>query len=82
MGTPNERIWPGVSQLPDFGSKFPNWKPKELPNSIIIYQDNFLDLFMQIMSLDPFKRVSAKNAMDHEFFKKVEPVTHVVLPSI
>lgn len=82
MGTPSEQIWPGVSQLPDFGSKFPNWKPKELPNAIIDFQDNFFDLFMKIMSLDPFKRVSAKNAMDHIFFKNIEPILQVSLPPI
>lgn len=81
MGTPNEQIWPGVSQLPDFGLKFPNWKPQPLPSLIIGYQDkDFLDLFKQIMVLDPHKRISAKNAMQHIFFRNIEPVSRVSLP--
>lgn len=47
MGTPNEQIWPGVSQLPDFGMKFPCWKPQPLPSAIARYPDKELtDLFM------------------------------------
>ena len=26
MGTPDETIWPGVSQLPDFKPSFPKWQ--------------------------------------------------------
>jgi serine/threonine protein kinase len=25
LGTPNERMWPGVTELPDFKLTFPNW---------------------------------------------------------
>lgn len=28
LGTPNEERWPGVSQLPDFSTSFPQWSPK------------------------------------------------------
>lgn len=46
LGTPNEQIWPGVSQLPDFGVKFPNWKPHPLPGAILRYPEKSLpDLF-------------------------------------
>lgn len=46
MGTPNEQIWPGVSNLPQFGSRFPCWKEQMLPNSIARYPDrHLLDLF-------------------------------------
>ena len=30
LGTPNETIWQGVQQLPDFKAEFPKWKPKNL----------------------------------------------------
>lgn len=80
-GTPNEQIWPGVSQMQDFGLKFPSWKPQQLPSLIVKYQDkDFLHLFKQIMVLDPGKRISAKNAMRHPFFHHIEPVAHVSLP--
>lgn len=82
MGTPNEQIWPGVTQLPDFGTKFPNWKPQSVSNLIVkrLQDKNLSDLFVQIMVLDPYKRISAKNAMQHPFFCNVETVSHVPLP--
>ncbi|XP_055306681.1 cyclin-dependent kinase 2 isoform X2 [Sitodiplosis mosellana] len=81
MGTPNEQIWPGVSQMPDFGLKFPSWKPQQLPSLIVKYKDkDFLDLFRHIMVLDPGRRISAKNATQHSFFRNIEPVTYVSLP--
>lgn len=81
MGTPNEDNWPGVSQLPDFGLKFPNWKEQSLPSVILKYQDKQLpDLLMKIMVLDPYSRISAKNAMQHSFFHNIEPLSNVKLP--
>lgn len=28
LGTPNETVWPGVTQLPDFKPTFPKWTAK------------------------------------------------------
>ena len=28
LGTPTEKQWRGVSELPDFQTKFPQWPPK------------------------------------------------------
>lgn len=82
MGTPNEETWAGVSQLPDFGLKFPNWKAQPLPKAITKHPDKHLiDLFKKIMVLDPYKRISAKIAMQHPYFHNIEPVTSVNLPS-
>lgn len=30
LGTPTEATWPGVSQLPDYKSDFPQWARKEM----------------------------------------------------
>lgn len=46
MGTPNEKNWPGVTQLPDFRPIFPKWDPQVLPAAITHHQDKHLcDLF-------------------------------------
>jgi hypothetical protein len=34
MGTPNDTIWPGVSELPDYKSSFPQWGPQPLGDII------------------------------------------------
>lgn len=33
MGTPNENIWPGCTQLPDFKPIFPKWEAKPIPQA-------------------------------------------------
>lgn len=30
MGTPNDEVWPGVSELPDFKPSFPQWSAQRL----------------------------------------------------
>merc|ERR1719224_91347 len=32
LGTPTEAVWPDLSELPDFKSTFPKWKPKGWAN--------------------------------------------------
>jgi serine/threonine protein kinase len=34
LGTPNETLWTGVSQLPDFKTNFPKWQPKQLREAL------------------------------------------------
>ena len=34
LGTPNDTIWPGVSDLPDYKSSFPQWGPQPLGDVI------------------------------------------------
>lgn len=44
MGTPNNIVWPGCTQLPDFKASFPKWEPKALPLAIARHKAD--DLFM------------------------------------
>lgn len=34
LGTPSEDSWPGVSQLPDYKSTFPQWGSRDLAQVI------------------------------------------------
>lgn len=38
LSTPDEKKWPGVTQLPDFKAKFPKWELANLPTSIIAHE--------------------------------------------
>jgi len=68
-GTPNEENWPGISQTPIFKEM----KFDELPS---ILEDKYskelqpleLDLLKQLLTLDPRKRITAKDALDHDYF--------------
>ena len=46
MGTPDEKIWPGVTKLPDFKPVFPRWEPV-CPTKILTstVNDDAKDLF-------------------------------------
>jgi serine/threonine protein kinase len=64
-GTPNEKLWPGITKLPDFKQNFPQFKPKGLNSYCNLLCDNGLDLLSKMVVYDPCKRISAKNAMNH-----------------
>lgn len=59
-GTPNNDSWPGVTSLPDFKTTFPKFKGNNPKNVFKNFDDVGLDLLMQMIALDPAKRISAK----------------------
>lgn len=71
-GTPSDVHWPGVTQLPDFKKSFPKFRAanpeKQLPN----FSPVALDLLMKLISLDPSKRITAKEALEHPYFENFE----------
>lgn len=75
MGTPNEDTWPGVTSLPDFKSAFPKWPPKDLATMVPNLDAAGLDLLCKMLCLDPSKRITARSALEHEYFKDIEFVS-------
>ncbi|KAL9096099.1 MAG: hypothetical protein Q9165_001622 [Trypethelium subeluteriae] len=73
LGTPTEENWPGVSKLPDY-------VPVEKKNVIPVRDRNYflglfgtagpmgVDLLMKMLVLDPRKRVTAKQILQHEWW--------------
>ncbi|KAG4999583.1 hypothetical protein AAZX31_08G076200 [Glycine max] len=72
MGTPNEDTWPGVTSLPDFKSAFPKWQPKDLKIVVPNLKPAGLDLLSSMLYLDPSKRITARSALEHEYFKDIK----------
>ena len=72
LGTPNETLWPGVSQLPDFKPVFPQWPPTSLkrccPEGLC---DEGLDLLRQMFVYNPSDRISARAALNHPYFDSI-----------
>ena len=66
-GTPTEETLPGYSTFPDFNQNFPIWKGIGLKNYIgeNKIEPLALDLLEKIMVLDPCKRLTAKEALNH-----------------
>lgn len=71
LGTPNEDTWSGVTSLPDFKSSFPKWSPKELSTVVSSLDPAGIDLLSKMLILDPSRRITARNALEHEYFKDI-----------
>ena len=70
LGAPNERIWPGWSKLPNVGTTLVpeqpyNYLEHEFPN---LHQSG-IDLLNAMLTYDPKRRCSAKDALAHSYFK-------------
>ncbi len=65
MGTPNEQTWMNVSKLPDYKPTFPKWKAKSLSSIMPILDQDGLDLISQLLMMDPEKRLSVREALEH-----------------
>ncbi|KAJ3682094.1 hypothetical protein LUZ60_014667 [Juncus effusus] len=74
LGTPNEETWPGVTSLPDFKSAFPKWPAKDLSTVVPTLDPAGIDLLSKMLRLEPSKRITARQALEHEYFKDIELV--------
>ncbi|KAK4868065.1 hypothetical protein LT330_007263 [Penicillium expansum] len=69
LGTPDEESWPGVTALPDYKSTFPQWKRSGAP--LVPGLDSAgCELLEALLQYDPVKRLSAKQACLHPYFRK------------
>ncbi|KAG6392754.1 hypothetical protein SASPL_146980 [Salvia splendens] len=68
-GTPDELIWPGVSKIPWY-NKFKPTRPmkKRIRELFRLFDRHALDLLEKMLVLDPAQRISAKDALDAEYF--------------
>ncbi|XP_062217017.1 cell division control protein 2 homolog isoform X2 [Phragmites australis] len=74
LGTPNEQTWPGVSSLPDFKSAFPKWQAQDLAAVVPNLEPAGLDLLSKMLRYEPNKRITARQALEHEYLKDLEMV--------
>lgn len=72
LTTPTEENWPGVSSLPDYKPIFPNWKTNTLAQSVKQLDAEGLDLLQKTLIYDPAARITAKEALQHSYFKDLD----------
>lgn len=72
LGTPTEEMWEGVSNLPDYSTRFPNWYKRHIGETVKNLDTQGLDLLSQMLIYDPEKRITAQGALSHPFFDDLD----------
>jgi len=95
LGTPNEKIWPGYSELPH--AQTYQWKkqphnrlrskfPKQSYTTENYLSDLGLDLLQRMLCYDPKQRITAKEALAHPYFEEAprtqDPSMMPTFPSV
>ncbi|KAK9463955.1 kinase-like domain-containing protein [Lipomyces oligophaga] len=82
MGTPTERTWPNISQLPNYRSNFPVYAPQDL-HAILPQIDHLgLELLCLMLQLRPENRISARDALKHPWFADYLNARQSTVPSL
>jgi len=68
LGTPTLKDWPGMAKLDEYRPNYTIYKGQSIAKLIPLGQ-NGLDLLQAFLHYDPAKRISAKKAIDHPYFK-------------
>jgi cyclin-dependent kinase 2 len=72
LGTPDENVWPGISQLPSYKTSFPHWRPRSLAQVVPDLDPLGLDLLSKMLKYAPGERISAKRALKHPYFDDID----------
>ncbi|CAG7835854.1 unnamed protein product [Allacma fusca] len=71
LGTPNDKIWPGYSQLPVLQRMtFADYPVNKLKTRFHILSETGIDLMNKFLTFNPAKRITAEDALKHKFFKE------------
>jgi len=74
LGTPNEMTWPGVSTYPDYKTTFPQWGAKKLSTFAPDLCPLGIDLLKKMLAYEPGARISAREALKHDYFADLAKV--------
>ena len=70
FGTPDHNS--SLFNCPFFNVEFPKFETKDPRSYLKNFNEVGIDLFQKMMKLEPEKRITAKNALNHEFFEGLD----------
>ncbi|KAB1200239.1 hypothetical protein CJ030_MR0G007784 [Morella rubra] len=73
LGTPDEDTWPGVTSLPNFPSGSTKFPPQDLARVFPSLDSDGIDLLSKMLCLNPSRRITARSALEHNYFKDMAP---------
>ncbi|KAF9954200.1 Cyclin-dependent kinase 10 [Mortierella alpina] len=76
LGTPHEKIWTGFNKLPMASIKLPEQRLNNLKNKFPKITDAARSLLSGLLTYDPKKRLSVKQALAHPYFIEAPPAKH------
>ncbi|XP_074500978.1 cyclin-dependent kinase 16 isoform X2 [Sebastes fasciatus] len=72
LGTPSEKSWPGISSNDEFVShNYPQYRAERLSNHTPRLSSEGVDLLSKFLQFEGKKRISAAEAMHHNYFSKL-----------
>lgn len=81
LGTPDEQIWPGVTQLQDYKQGFPQWSDTHFADVRRLagsgFGDEGIDLLSKCLKYNLVDRPSAGVLLHHKFFESANASLHL-----
>lgn len=68
LGTPTDETFPGFTTMPGYSDTFPKCEAKPLKDVLPDEDPLLLDLISKMLVYDPVRRITAAQALDHDYF--------------
>jgi len=72
LGTPDEKVWPGVTSMKDFSAGFPAWAPKDIAELVPGLSPEGVEFLRSTLKLNPKDRPTAAECLVHPWIADVK----------
>jgi len=69
LGTPNEGMWPTITELPDWKTDFTQYDGQAWSSLVPQLENSGVELMAKMLMYDPQQRVAGKVGIDDEYFR-------------